>query len=119
MIWTSCEDKMPPEKVRVLCVTKRHGIRILMLWVMGTGAYKPGATDWQGDAVSNIIPRLHFEDVTHWMELPSIAGLREPATRFVYSDGDQPYPVGDPRRTLWNAAPEPDRMPRSETPNLK
>jgi hypothetical protein len=59
-----------------------------MLHKCGPGAYKPAATDWQGAAVSSIIPRLQLDEITHWMELPSIAGLREPATRFVYSDGD-------------------------------
>lgn len=68
--WTLCEEEMPPEKQRVLCVTKRNGLKILHL-SPGTGEYKR-EMDWQGESVSSIIQRFRIDEVTHWMPLPEM-----------------------------------------------
>ena len=69
MKWTLCKEAMPPEKQRVLCVTKRHGLKILHL--SPAGEYKR-QIDWQGEAVSSVIQRVRLEEVTHWMLLPEM-----------------------------------------------
>ena len=71
LAWTECKRKMPPEKMRVLCLVKHRGIRILLRHVAGPDAYSP-CEDWQGESVSSIIQRFRLDDVTHWMPLPKL-----------------------------------------------
>lgn len=66
--WIICANKMPPEKTKVLCATKRHGMKIFALSPPG-GEYKR-ETDWQGEVVGGILQRFQYEEVTHWMDLP-------------------------------------------------
>jgi hypothetical protein len=68
--WIKCEDLMPEYGERVLCSTKRNGLKILRYCISGPGAYKPGCVDWQGEVVSAIGQRFDVGEVTHWMLLP-------------------------------------------------
>ena len=68
--WISCDEQMPKEKERVLCVTRR-GIKILSLSPAFMGIRNPHPADWVGESVSSILQRIALEDVTNWMPLPS------------------------------------------------
>ena len=73
--WIACCDQMPPDKNRVLCVTRR-GIKILSLSPAFMGIRYPHPADWIGESVSSIVQRIALEDVTHWMPLPSTPNVK-------------------------------------------
>lgn len=68
--WIACCDQMPPEKERVLCVTKK-GMKILSLSPASMGVRYPRPSDWIGESVSSVGQRIALEDVTYWMPLPA------------------------------------------------
>lgn len=68
--WVDCKERMPEERRRVLCVTKRDGLKILMRSPIGAGINYPTPENWQGEAVGSIIQRFSLDQVTHWRPLP-------------------------------------------------
>lgn len=70
MSWVLCKDVMPPADKRVLCVSKRFGLKILSLDQF-TCEYRK-EKDWRGESVRCVIQRFSLDDVTHWMPLPAM-----------------------------------------------
>lgn len=68
MNWIRIEKETPPENQRVLCMTRKNGIKILSV---RTGQlYSKGTFYWKGESVNGIVQRFQSDEVTHWMHLP-------------------------------------------------